>query len=145
MSKGVRLSFDGDDSSGRSHATPCGRSCTATMLRTWFRARRPTAAAGRPARLAALGNAGAEGREVKEGRGWMRRARPSCPAWRRNVGSVRDSSVGSRRPARAPWGCRSRAADGGDASGGRRERGGDASREPRTEARLGDAGRGTAG
>jgi len=96
MGKGVRLWFDGDDSSGQSHAAPCGR--TASMLRTRIRARRPTAAAGRPARLAALGNAGAEGREVKEGRGWMRRARPSCPAWRRNVGGVRDSSVGSRRP-----------------------------------------------
>ena len=69
MGKGVRHWFDGDDSSGQSHAAPCGRSRTASMLRTRIRARRPTAAAGRPARLAALGNAGAEGREVKEGRG----------------------------------------------------------------------------
>ena len=30
---------------------------------------RTATAAGQPARLAALGNAGAEGREVKEGRG----------------------------------------------------------------------------
>ena len=52
------------------------------------------------------------------------------------------SAAGGRRERRGDAG--RKAADGGDASGGRRERGGDASRQPRTEARLGNAGRGTA-
>ena len=47
----------------------------------------------------------------------MRRARPPCSAWRRNIGGVRDNSAGGRRDCR-----------------------GDAGREPRTEATRAVAG-----